>query len=40
MRVEACCVQELKCTEEAWCIEWKEDIEHKVQKKQGTKMHI
>jgi hypothetical protein len=24
------------CTEEAWCIEWKEDTEHKAQKKQGT----
>jgi hypothetical protein len=40
MQVEACCVQEMKRTEEAWCIEWKEDTEHKAQKKQGTKMHI
>lgn len=24
MLVEACCVQEMKHTEEAWCIEWKE----------------
>jgi tRNA A37 threonylcarbamoyladenosine biosynthesis protein TsaE len=39
MRVESCGVKEMKRTEEVWCIEWKEDIEHKAQKKKGTEMH-
>jgi hypothetical protein len=33
IQVEACCVQELKGTEEAWFIEWNEDIENKLKNK-------
>jgi hypothetical protein len=40
MQVEACCVQEWKRIEEAWCIEWKHNTEHKSKKKKGKKMHI
>jgi hypothetical protein len=40
MQVEECYVQDLKRTKEVWCIEWKEYIEHKAHKKQGTLMHI
>jgi hypothetical protein len=37
IQVEACCVQELKRTKEAWCIDWKEDTELKNRRRKEQK---